>query len=108
MERLLIHKNVRPNTIFRVLGSSIYSTHRWTIAATKDELVAYLTQFQPDIISVGPLEGMTPVEVASYLGFLYRQAGMRYPQILAANHADTKEIKSAFKQKTSHSTRQVS
>lgn len=108
MVRLLIHKNVRPNTIFRVLGNSIYTNHHWTIITTKEELVAYFTQFKPHIISIGPLDGMTPVEVASYLGTLYRTAGISYPEILAANHSEKKQVRDAFKKKTSHSTRQAS
>lgn len=81
LNRLVIHKDVTEKTLFRVLGGSIYKNHYWDIARTKEELVAYLTQFKPDIISIGPLPDMTIEQVATYLHNFYIAANMKIPAI---------------------------
>ena len=86
MNRLVIHKNVTPKTLFRVLGGSIYKEHHWDIASNKNEVVAYLTQFLPDIITIGPLEDMTPTDVAIFLRDIYRRVkNVRYPKFLCVD-----------------------
>ena len=97
MNRLVIHKQLTQKTLFRVLGGSIYKNHYWDIARSKDEIIAYLTQFKPDIISIGPLEGMNPVEVTEYLRALYQGIGMKLPSVISANVEYKEQVLNALK-----------
>lgn len=94
MNRLVINKNLNQKNIFRVLGGSIYKNHHWDIVTTKDELIAYLTQFLPDIISIGSLDNMNPAEVAVYLRKLYRQLpGVKAPKVLCIDAEYREKVK---------------
>lgn len=84
-----------------MLDGSIYKTHHWDIVRTKDEMVAYLTQFLPDIISIGPLTDMTAVEVAVYLRKLYDQIGVRIPKALCADDDNRETVMKILFNKTS-------
>lgn len=99
MNRLVIHKQVTERTLFRILGGSTYKNHYWHIADSKNEVVAYLTQFKPDIISIGPLEGMTSTEVALYLRALYQTIGQKLPSVIAAHKEDKQQIQDALRSK---------
>lgn len=96
MNRLVIHKELTQKTLFRVLGGSIYKNHYWDIARSKDEFVAYLTQFKPDIISIGPLEGMTPSDVVGYLRALYQGIGMELPSIISSRVEYKEQVTNAL------------
>lgn len=97
MNRLIIHKEVTQKTLFRVLGGSIYKNHYWDIARSKQEFIAYLTQFRPDIISIGPLEGMTPGEVAGYLRAFYQGVGMKLPSVISSRAEFKEQVSNALK-----------
>jgi len=97
MNRLLIHKELTQKTLFRVLGGSIYKNHYWDIARTKEEFIAYLTQFKPDIISIGPLEGMPPSEVAKYLRDFYQVINIKLPNIISSRAEYKDQITNALK-----------
>lgn len=98
MNKLLVHKNLSPKALFRATRQVIYNKPGWDIARTKEELVAYLTQFQPDVISIGDLKQMTSLQVAQSIHAIYVAAGIKkYPRILIdkqdVNH---KQIKLLF------------
>lgn len=97
MNRLIIHKDLTQKTLFRVLGGSIYKNHYWDIARSKEEFIAYLTQFKPDIISIGPLEGLTPGQVAEYLRTFYKGIGCKLPNIISSRAEYSQQVKDALK-----------
>lgn len=109
MNRLVIHKNLTQKNLFRVLGGSIYKNRHWEIARTKEELVAYLTQFQPDLISIGPLEDMDTLEVAKYIRLLYITTKSKIPAITCVEREKMRDVReTVYNGKTSQQTRQVS
>jgi hypothetical protein len=98
MNKLIIHKNLTPKTLFRVTGQNIYNKPGWHIARTKEDVVAYLTQFKPDIISIGSLKELSSLEVAKYIHSVYKAAKIKgYPSILIDKEdVNLKEIKKLF------------
>lgn len=99
MNKLIIHRNLTPKSLFRVTGQGIYNKPGWDIARNKEDLVAYLTQFQPDVISISSLPGLTSLEVAECIHSIYIAAGIKkYPQIIIDKQDVSKsQIKSLFK-----------
>lgn len=99
MSKLIISKNLTQKSLSRSLGGNLYSRPGWDIASTKEELVAYLTQFQPSIISIGTLDGLPTTELAKYVKQLYDLTSMRYPRIILAYPTPDleKEVFSLFK-----------
>ena len=93
MNRLVIQKSINQKTLFRVTGRAVYKQHYWDIATTKDELVAYITQFQPDLISIGTLPDMTAQEVALYLRNVFLSAKMKIPTIISFDPVLSEELK---------------
>jgi len=93
MNRLVIHKDLTQKNLFRVLGGSVYKNHYWDIARTKEEVVAYLTQFKPDLISIGPLPGMSIEQVATYLRTLYIAAKIKIPAVTCVDKDQIQSVR---------------
>ena len=96
MSKLIIHKSLTPKTLFRVTGGSIYNRPGWDIATNKQELVAYFTQFQPEIISIGNIDGMSTMEVAQYVKSIYDLARARYPRVLVIDETLLDNVNQLF------------
>lgn len=99
MSKLIIHKNLTPKTLFRITGASIYNRPGWDIVRTKQELVAYLTQFQPSTISIGHIKEMSAIEIANFINQIYKLTKIKYPTILGCEVDDSinSQIKQLFK-----------
>lgn len=95
MNKIVIHKNATSKNLYRVLGSAVCNSRQWDIATNKQELVAYLTQFQPDLISIGPLSDMTTEEVAMYLRAFYMRLRIKIPTYIC-NEVEKKDIVKAI------------
>jgi hypothetical protein len=100
MNRLVIHKNATTKNLFRLTGSLIYKNHAWDVVSTKDDLVAYLTQFQPDVISIGPLPNLSTEEVASYLRAFYLRIKAKIPPYICNEAGKIETVKLIMKGKS--------
>lgn len=75
MSRVLISKFAHHKT----------SKH-WDIATTKEEIIAYFSQFCPEAVNIGEIEGMSDLDVARYIKKLYDTVGAgSYPVVSSIN-----------------------
>jgi hypothetical protein len=82
MIKLAIHTDCRKKSdLFRKTRRSTFLKDNWDVINTKENLIAFLTQFKPDLICIGPLPSMTEEEVAFLLRQLYRAAKARVPAL---------------------------
>lgn len=81
MIKLAIHKNFTKNDLFRVTRRPTYVKDSWDIVKTKNDLIAFLTQFKPGLICIGPLPSMTEEQVAFLLRQVYTAAKTRVPAL---------------------------
>lgn len=67
------------------MGGNAYSRPGWDIANNKQQLVAYLQQFLPQVITIGSLEDMSALEATTYILTALKAAGVvapQYPQLI--------------------------
>lgn len=82
------------------MGGNAYSRPGWDIANNKQQLVAYLQQFLPAIITIGHMEDLTAIEAAQYIKLVLDTADVHprmRPSIIVADkiidlEADIKKI----------------
>ena len=92
MSKLIIHKNITSKTLFRVTGANMYNRPGWDIAINKEEVIAYFTQFQPDIITIGHIDNMNTIQIAEFIKFLYSSVKIAYPIIFLVHYDDLSTI----------------
>lgn len=91
MRKLILGKSLTPKTLGRSMGGNMYNRPGWDIANNKQQLVAYLQQFLPQVITIGHLEDMTAIEAATYIKSALQAAGVNsrmYPSILITDNIE--------------------
>ncbi len=81
MLKLAIHKTYNKQDLFAKTRKLTYQRDRWDFVRTKDDLIAFLTQFRPDLICIGPLPSINEKEVALLLRNMYLAAKVRVPAL---------------------------
>lgn len=96
MRKLILGKSLTPKTLGRSMGGNMYNRPGWDIAINKQQLVAYLQQFLPQIITIGALADMTALQASIYITSALNAAGvtprMRPSIILADSLAEDEAI----------------
>lgn len=86
----------------------MYLNNHWDIARTKEDIIAYLTQIQPDIIVIGEIEGMSVKDIADYIRTMYRATRTKTPEnVFALYRDDVDIIFDTFNKKTTDHKKQV-
>ena len=77
------------------MGGNMYNRPGWDIANNKQQLVAYLQQFLPQVITIGTLEDMTAFDAALYIITALKAADVAtrlYPQVILADNLAGDEL----------------
>jgi len=95
MRKLILGKSLTPKTLGRSMGGNMYNRPGWDIANNKQQLVAYLQQFLPQVITIGTLEDMTAFDAALYIITALKAADVAtrlYPQVILADNLAGDEL----------------